>query len=281
MPAPFFSVIIPVYNRISELKRAIISVYAQTCSNYELVIVDDFSDDFFSRQYARLPAEFPGIKIIPSECRGPSGARNTGIKKTAGKWIALLDSDDEWLPQKLKLQNEIIMQTGCQACYTNEKWLQNGVFRNQGKKHHKQGGWIFDLALPICIISPSSIVVSREALKTTGLFCETMEIAEDYDLWLRLTDRFAVEYIDKPLVIKHGGHEGQLSRKYPMIEKFRMQALENFLSWPQADPANRKKALNMLAQKTAIYIQGAARRGHYEEKKNRENKLDFWKTALA
>ena len=167
------SVIIPTYNRKETLKRAIQSVLIQSYTPYEIIIIDDGSDDG-TKEW--LKDNFPNVKYIYQMNSGVSSARNKGIKFARGDWIALLDSDDEWLPSKLKDQaNEIESNPAAKFLHTNEIWIRNGVRVNQMKKHKKYGGYIFEKCLDMCRISPSSVLIQKDIFDEIGMFDETLK----------------------------------------------------------------------------------------------------------
>ena len=104
------------------------------------------------------------VKIVSLAANsGVSAARNRGIAAAAGEWIALLDSDDEWLPNKLAQQAAALCESGLLICHTDEIWIRNGVRVNPHKHHQKYGGDIFFQALPLCVMSPSSIAIHRQS----------------------------------------------------------------------------------------------------------------------
>ncbi|EGV52019.1 glycosyltransferase family 2 protein [endosymbiont of Riftia pachyptila] len=132
------SVIIPTHNRAATLPRAIESVLQQSHPADEILIVDDGSDD---DSRALVTQQFPQCRYLHQQNRGVSSARNLGISASKGEWIALLDSDDAWLPQKLEQQlARVEAQEGKRLCHTEEVWIRNGVRVNAMKKHQKQGG---------------------------------------------------------------------------------------------------------------------------------------------
>ena len=155
--------------------------------------------------------------------KGVSVARNVGIKQSKGDWIALLDSDDEWTPDKLIKQVQLLKKNeGSVFCHTNEIWIRNGVRVNQHKKHQKYGGYIFKECLDICRISSSSALIHKSIFGDIGLFNESLNVCEDYDLWLRITSNYPVLFLDEFLIKKYGGHEDQLSKTPEGIEQYRI-----------------------------------------------------------
>ena len=202
------SVIIPSYNRVTQLLRALHSVFNQTLTPDEVIVIDDGSTDDTQQVITNL---YPRAIYRYQANKGVSAARNLGIQISNGEWLAFLDSDDEWMPGKLMQQyNHANTQPGVKIIHTNEVWVRHGKRVNQMKKHTKFGGMIFRQCLPRCIISPSSVMVHRSLLDDIGTFDERLPACEDYDLWLRCSARYPAHYIESPLIIKHGGHDDQL-----------------------------------------------------------------------
>ncbi len=259
---PRISVIIPTYNRASRLAQAIESVLAQTFQDFELIVVDDGSADDTLQVVRRFADR---VRYIRQPHRGVSAARNTGIRHGRGEWLAFLDSDDRWLPHKLERQMAALEQTGRKICYTDEIWIRNGCRVNPRRRHRKYDGWIFVHCLPLCIISPSSVVIHRRVFETVGLFDETLPACEDYDLWLRITARYPVTFLQEPLIIKYGGHADQLSRRVSALDRYRIRALMRILRDPGLRPEWRRAAVEELIRKTRIYLQGCRKRGNWPE----------------
>jgi glycosyltransferase involved in cell wall biosynthesis len=262
------SVIIPTYNRAEVLPRAIDSVLLQEGidrSQLEIIVVDDGSDDDTETVISQRYAETVYIK---QSNHGVSAARNTGLHAAKGEWIALLDSDDEWLPGKLKAQFHALEQSKLLVCHTEEIWIRNGVRVNQMKKHQKQGGEIFEHCLPLCAMSPSSIIIHSCVFEDIGEFDETLPACEDYDLWLRLAAKYSVSFVDEACIRKFGGHEDQLSRQYWGMDRFRVIALQKILDSNQSTPIlssdMRLSALNMLLEKLRILQIGARKHQNSE-----------------
>ena len=259
------SVVIPTCNRADLVLRALASVRAQTRPPSEILVVDDGSTD---ATVERIRAAFPEVTLLEQKNRGVSAARNTGIQKARGAFIALLDSDDEWLPQKLDRQLAAIEKANDNdtlLCHTDEIWIRGGRRVNPMKKHQKYGGRIFERCLPLCVISPSSVLLHRSLFETIGLFDEDLPVCEDYDLWLRVTARYPVLYLNEPLIVKYGGHADQLSHKYWGMDRFRITALQKILASGELGEPEQAAAEAMLLNKIAIYARGARKRGKHAE----------------
>ncbi len=256
------SVVIPSYNRSHTLKRAIESVLRQTQPADEIIVVDDGSDD----DSANLVANYPSIQYLYQPNAGVSAARNKGIRQAQGDWIALLDSDDEWLQTKLELQTEMIQSNqDYRLCHGNELWVRNGQHLNQKKKHTKNGGWIFQQCLALCVISPSASLIKKDLLFEVGLFDTTLAACEDYDMWLKICCREPVLYVEQAILRKYGGHADQLSQKYWGMDRFRIKALQNILSAGKLNCEQKGQAQTMLQHKAALFAKGARKRGRIDD----------------
>ena len=252
------SVIIPTYNRAHTLSRAVESVLVQSLRADEIVIVDDGSEDHTAELVRR---RFPQCRYVHQLNQGVSAARNCGIRAAKGDWIALLDSDDAWLPDKLQRQcRQLQDNPQYRLCHTDEIWIRHGVRVNPMQKHAKSGGWIYQRCLPLCVISPSAVLLHRSLLDEAGLFDTALPACEDYDLWLRICAREPVLYIDEPLITKYGGHPDQLSHKHWGMDRFRIQALEKSIQSGGLLAEDRSAAIAMLIHKAGILAQGAEKR---------------------
>jgi glycosyltransferase involved in cell wall biosynthesis len=260
---PAVSVIIPAFNRAWCLGDTLRSVWSQTFRNYEVIVVDDGSTD----GTAALLRQFSQVRVHRWEDnRGVSAARNLGIQMARGEWICFLDSDDQWVENKLQVQVDLMQaHPECPASYTDEFWVRNGVRVNPKNKHRKYSGEIFRQCLPLCIISPSSIMMRASVLETIGGFDTDLAACEDYDLWLRLASRYPVYFIAEKLIIKTGGHADQLSQKYRGMDRFRVYALEKILKQAVLSPQQRAWVLEALVEKCLILNIGYRNRGKHEE----------------
>lgn len=261
------SLVIPVHNRKKELKRALQSVLSEEDYLVEILVVDDASTDWEAGDKEELLSLSTKIRILEHrENKGVSAARNTAIKEAKGDWIALLDSDDEWLKGKLKAQLELAKAEATKVVHTEEIWIRNGKRVNQMKKHQKFGGEIFEHCLEMCKMSPSSILIHRDVFDDCGLFDEAYPVCEDFELWLRICVKYPVSYVEKAYINKYGGHEDQLSRKFHSMDYWRIKALDSIYDKAQQ---HRKESLEVIQavilKKSEILLKG------YEKHQNFQN----------
>jgi len=241
---------------------AIGSVLGQSYEGFEVIVVDDGSQDKTLENLKRygLP-----LRVISQSRRGVAAARNLGARRSRGKYLAFLDSDDLWRPRKLEVQVAFMEERpGLQICQTEEIWIRRGVRVNPKSRHHKPSGDIFRASLDLCLVSPSAVMMTRELFERVGGFDESFTVCEDYDLWLRVAVDNPVPLIPAPLVVKRGGHEDQLSRSTWGLDRFRVLALQKLL---RSDLSYEKKqwVIEALRKKAAILAQGARKRGREDE----------------
>ncbi len=260
---PAISVIIPAFNRAWCLEQTLRSVLDQSFGNYELIVVDDGSTD----DTHALLRKYPQVRLHRwQDNRGVSAARNKGFRMARAELICFLDSDDRWVANKLHAQVEWMKaHPECPACYTDEIWIRNGVRVNPKNKHRKHSGDIFRQCLPLCIISPSSIMIRASVLEIIGEFDPDLAACEDYDLWLRLASRYRVDFIPEKLIIKTGGHDDQLSQKFRGMDRFRVYALEKILQQGHLNPHQRSWVLASLIEKCDILHIGYRNRGKLDD----------------
>lgn len=249
------SVIIPTYNRAYCIHDAVKSVLAQSYDDYEIIVVDDASTDNtqqvlnnFNIQYHKLPANM-----------GVSYARNFAIKRAKGEYLAFLDSDDVWEPNKLSEQINFMKEYNSKICQVGEIWIRNGKRVNPMKKHQKPSGEIFIPSLKLCLVSPSAVMIHQAVFSDIGLFDENLTVCEDYDLWLRASLKYKVLLMDKYLIKKNGGHDDQLSRKFWGMDRFRIQSMEKLLFVDM--PKNyRAELIKELCLKSKVLAKGSFKR---------------------
>ena len=260
---PKVSVIITTYNRAQFLTEAIESVLNQSYQDFELIIIDDGSDD--NTKEVLKPYQ-DRLSYFYQKNSGISKSRNEGLSNAQGEYIAFLDSDDLWKRRKLEKQVGFLEKDEKhQMCYTDEIWIRSGVRVNPKKVHSKFSGWIFQHCIPLCIISLSSAVMERKLFDQIGLFDEGLPACEDYDLWLRASLITPIHFIPEPLIIKRGGHPDQLSHKYWGMDRFRITALEKILSNPHLAHDQKDLVVRDIVRRCEILAQGSLKREKRKE----------------
>jgi glycosyltransferase involved in cell wall biosynthesis len=212
---PSISAVIPTFNRAKQVQAALASVLAQTYPELEVIVVDDGSTDGTSEAIQEIiRSQGPSKKQIryffqPNQ--GPSAARNKGIEKSRGEWVAFLDSDDVWLPDKLELQVQAIRQFRdcCRACLTDATMVNNlgldaSTFRSFGRRCDQTVGIASDAVLSLakgfCGFWISTLLVQADVVRHMGSFDPEIQCHEDRDFYFRLALSTPLAYIDKPLV---------------------------------------------------------------------------------
>jgi glycosyltransferase involved in cell wall biosynthesis len=210
------SVIIPTYNRAHLIAETILSALEQSLADREIIVVDDGSTDETSEVLRTFEDKVIYIRQANS---GPAKARNTGIRMARGKYIAFLDSDDIWLPEKLELQNHTLEHNSHQGLvFTDVMWFSNGqvMVPSLRDKYQLHTGDVFEKLLFDNWIATSSVLVKRECLEEVGGFDEDPQImfVEDWNLWIRLAKRFKFGMVDRVLV-KRRYHPNRLGLANP------------------------------------------------------------------
>ncbi|MBN1906277.1 MAG: glycosyltransferase [Deltaproteobacteria bacterium] len=258
------SVIIPTYNRADKVCRAITSVIDQIYRDIEIIVIDDASTD---NTIERLHEFGSGIKIIRHQKNvGVSAARNSGIRSATGEYIALLDSDDYWLPEKLEVQIAFFMaHPDAVICQARELWIRHGKRVNPGKKHLKPSGDIFIPSLKLCLVSPSAVMFKKSLLDEVGIFDEGFPVCEDYDLWLRISYKYPVYLIEQDLLVKEGGAPDQLSASIKGMDMYRIKSMVKLFKKGVLNEVQTKALLTELDYKCEVYGNGCIKRGKKEE----------------
>jgi len=258
------SVIIPTFNRAMKTARAVASVLYQTCTDYELIVVDDGSQDNTEEVLRQFGRRLRYIALPYN--RGVSAARNRGIRESEAQWIAFLDSDDYWLPRKLEVQTAFF-RTHPEAAIsqTQEVWIRNGRYANPKRRHRKLSGDVFAPSLRLCLVSPSAVMLRRSLMEEVGLFDENLPVCEDYDLWLRIACRHPVHLIEDRLIVKEGGHPDQLSSRYKGMDRFRIRAIRKLMEEGILNRDQQQAAMKELSLKCRIYGKGCIKRGKQDE----------------
>ena len=264
------TVVIPTHNRYAFLKRTLSSVLLQSYQVTEIIVIDDGSSD----KTSQIINDFPNIKYIYQDNSGVSAARNLGIKNASYEWIAFLDSDDEWCETKLEEQVALHkLNTDVLMSYTDEIWIRDGKNVKIPKKFRKQGNDTFLENISFCNIAPSSTLIHKSLFDKVGLFDESLEVCEDYDLWLRIALNNKIALLNEKLIKKYAGHEDQLSFKYWGMDRFRVISLEKLLNTRESISNEQEQMIRKeLLKKYTLLLKGAIKYKkeldikHYEKK---------------
>lgn len=219
---PLISVVIPTYNRQCTLGRAIYSVLNQTYKKIELIVVDDASTDKTDLLIKSI--NDPRLSYIKLEAnRGANHARNIGIERASGEYIAFQDSDDEWLAQKLEKQIELIESSEIKpdvvyCSYLKVKGRDASYLPKPDELHRK--GSLSQKLLQGNFITTQSLLVKSDVFKEVGLFDEDMKRLQDWELLLRIANNYELSFLDKPLLITYFSEGSITSKPHLLPEAF-------------------------------------------------------------
>jgi glycosyltransferase involved in cell wall biosynthesis len=213
--APAVSIILPTFDRLEYLPAAIESVFAQSFTDWELLVADDGSSGD-TRTFLQALADPPRVRVIWLAHSGkPCVVRTAALREARGEYVAFLDSDDVWLPGKLATQMASLRR------HPQRQWSYTRFAQVDGAGHARAGanitdwpapgGWILEKLLKDeTVIALPSVVVSRQLLQQLGGFDEELVMCEDDELWLRLAAYSEIDGIDEPLTLirRHGQHSG-------------------------------------------------------------------------
>ena len=262
--------VITTHKREPEIvERAIKSVLAQTHQNIELIVVDDSPADYEYRDQVRKAAQKNGAAYIPHEtCQGACVARNTGLSIAKGEYIAFLDDDDEWKPEKIEKQLTAFTDTNIALVYcgretkndtTGEVVLQDVEFVK---------GRVFDKLITGNYIGSTSFPLMRTAcLREIGGFDPLMKSAQDYDVWLRLAEKYETSYVKDSLVVYHVHAGEQISKNYAR----RVGGLERL---------NEKNAAYLKTHRKACWIRSIKLAPEYAGNKQYGKAFATWLKAV-
>jgi len=212
---PTVSIIVPVYNSLTMLPAALETVFNQTFQDFELILVDDGSTAGSSELLKTYESR---ARVLTKKNGGASSARNVGIQIARGEFVAFLDADDLWDSKKLELQVAAFREkpetgvcfTECLYFDSEKEWEANFG------RHDNMEGMIFDLILREHFISTTTVMIRRDCLTDIGLFDETLTGCEDYNLFLRLAEKYPYRFLAQPLA-KLRCHDGNLSNNLPQM----------------------------------------------------------------
>jgi glycosyltransferase involved in cell wall biosynthesis len=230
MRTPVVSVVLPAYRSAEFVNQALDSIRAQTLTDIEIIIVDDCSPEECVRQYD-IRDNVTLIRHV--ERQGPAAARNSGIRAARGAYIALMDMDDIWLPDKLESQVQLMKSDGsvglvyCHYTLVDERLQPTG---QQPRPKPLGDRPLLRLLKGNVIKSCSVVMIRRDALDRCGIFDESIVGTDDWDLWLRIASEFKVCSDPRPLVL-YRTHSNQLSGDYAVMREGSIVVRERWLPW--------------------------------------------------
>ena len=216
---PTTSVIIPTYNSARFLPEAIESVLGQTYKDYEIIVVDDGSTDNTDEIVAPYLDRITFLKVKNG---GPSKARNRAIRESSGEYVAFLDADDVWYPEKLERQMKVFSENQRLGLVYSDASFDKIYNPKKNRTWFNatrcvKTGWVFSELLDNCFIILSSVMVKRDCLEKVGLFDENLKWWEGYDLWIRIAFNNQIGLVNTPLHFRRI-HESNLFYSSPIDE---------------------------------------------------------------
>jgi glycosyltransferase involved in cell wall biosynthesis len=267
---PTISIIIPTFNRAKLIERAIISVLTQTYQDFEIIVVDDGSTDntkdvvlYFGNQ----------IRYMRQDNRGPSSARNAGIEASRGKFIGFLDSDDYFMKRNLEIKIPFL-ESNPQIGWVYSDWkyvddednyIERGSLKFKYSEKKLYGNIFEELLKSRNFISPCTVVVRKSVLEDIGHFDPLIPSQEEYDLWLRISLKYPVYYIDD-ILVNVTLHSGSLSKNFTKWVQGNSIIADKLKHLIPNDWKNRRQILDkILADKHTFIGRDFFQKGQFNE----------------
>lgn len=197
------SVIIPVYNRKDYIERAVESILEQTYKNIEVIIIDDGSEDGTIEILKKIEMKSNKIKVFLQKHKGANAARNLGMEKSKGRFLAFQDSDDEWLPDKLEKQISYMIKNNYSVCYSSfllDEFGRKSVIPIDYDDRQKYETDLIKVLKCYNVVSTQTLVIDRSIISEVGVFDEEMPRFQDYEYIIRIIQKKKIGYIHEPLV---------------------------------------------------------------------------------
>ena len=280
---PFVSVVIPTFNRARQVQAALKSVLAQTYREFEAIVVDDGSTDGTGDAIQELISNgAKQVRYFFQPNQGQSAARNKGTDEARGEWVAFLDSDDVWLPEKLEWQVRAIeqFQGKCCACITDARLVDNlgmdtTAFRESGK-HYEETLGMYPEAAGNLVKSRdpfwvSTLLVRTDVVKQIGWFDPHLEYAEDHDFLFRLSLVTSFCYVNKPLSLidRSKSPQGSKCRPWDKVDVRLRGSQSMFEKWLKLDsklpPEVRETIVQSLRHVYSAWTNWYLEHERYEE----------------
>ncbi len=267
---PLVSVIIPAYRAAERIRETLDSVFAQTYTNLEVVLVNDGSPDTEALEQA-IRSYGERLIYIRQDNRGPSGARNTAIRAARGKYIACLDSDDIYLPEHLARLVALLEEHGLDLVYSDSYFMRDGVHVGRSFERQPQSPPVtFEkLLTEECAVTTSAVVASRQAMIDAGLFDERYRRCEDFDLWLRMCFRGAKIDLLRQVGIEHRLLPDGLASDGCLLKQALIEIYQKVLATLPVSAKQKRTIQELIARTEGLFqldlVKRCLREGHYPE----------------
>ncbi|MGR3294293.1 MAG: glycosyltransferase family 2 protein [Candidatus Scalindua sp.] len=275
------SVVIPLYNAEKYIGDTLESVLAQTYNVFEIIVVNDGSTD----SSLDVVKKYSDVTVISQENQGEAGARNKGVVLSKGDFIAFMDHDDLWVPDKLKIQMEYFEnnpQVG--LVYSQYTSFRDGkILRTRPQNGYS--GWIFTKLLYKSIIQASTVIVKRECLDVVGPYDEAFAFADEYDMFLRVSKKFQCGFVDKGLT-RYRVHDTNSSKNVFLFDKENLGVYKKIYdNFTDLDGKQKKILRKRIARYSMKVAEGLFSQGKLEESKEYQkealNYLPFYKRITS
>ncbi|MGI6295137.1 MAG: glycosyltransferase family 2 protein [Armatimonadota bacterium] len=240
---PTVSVIIAAYKAPEYLNQAIESVAAQTFNDYEIIVVDDGSGEEYTSQY-RLP-ENATLICHPHNVGAVAATRNTGIRVSRGKYLAFLDQDDIWVPEKLAVQVKAFEDNpGAGLVYSHYKAVDERLnpVGGETKRRSSLRDPLKKLSRGCIIRSPSCVMIPRRVIDECGMFDESIPGASDWELYWRIASRYSFVVSPDQLTL-YRMHSDQLHKRKPYMHAAKLLMMDKALKWSQSERPDMLKCV--------------------------------------
>jgi hypothetical protein len=267
---PRVSVVIPAYQAAGRIRETLDSVFAQTYTNFEVLLVNDGSPDTEALEQA-IRSYGARLIYIRQENRGPSGARNTAIRAARGKYIACLDSDDIYLPEHLSRLVPLLEEQALDLVYCDSYFIRDGVHVGRSFERQPQSPPVtFEkLLTEECAVTTSAVVASRQAMIDAGLFDEHYRRSEDFDLWLRMSFRGAKMDLLRQVGIEHRLLPDGLAADGYLLKRAQIEIYKKVLATLPVSAKQKKLIQELIARVEGLcqmdLVKRYLREGRYPE----------------
>ncbi len=284
--APNVSVVVPAYNCCSVLPEAIESVRRQSYQDFEVLLVDDGSTDGTWEVIRKIAADWPKVRAIRAEHKGLAAARNRAIAEMKGKWIALLDADDIWQPEKLQRCMDFLAgHQHLRIVYTPMDPIRLDGQPMKGHSKPCKAGWLTEELFYSIFVHDPAVVFHKDVVEACGGFDESLPVCVGHEFWLRVSTKFEFGLIDQPLALRRW-HESSVTRSdRARARRARAKVLERFYNQyggrellKEKQKARRRLARVQYGAGKILFQQRRFHEAAEYLRKARQIDPSFWKT---